>query len=456
MAMTRILISIVWMIPVIVTGCSSSEFAAKTGKSDMDLKFGDRIGLTAHLTGVPADDPMMQRLVDLGVRWIRDDSEHWAAVEPEPGKYGFSERFRKCLEFYKQNHIGILYIMCYGNKQAYPDDPFNAEAYGRYAVAVAKMFQEIGVEFVLEIWNEPHNFELGPYYGGNWNAAPPSAWADHYVKMVHEAVRQVKAYDPSVKLLNDEDVWVAHYWFLEQGLPENLDGVAVHPYNHGSPGPEINCWGADTEWLKPFPVIDQDRSMRSLYRNLRNQYTKKLGRTPEIWATEWGYHLGGKIGEEEKVTEETVAAFLPRAYIISAAENIRCLNWYVLNADEAYNLVANDGRERLSYQAFKVMSRQLGPCRLLRQINGYDHPTQGIQAFLFEGPMRYQVAAWCIEGPQEVTLETNSSWPIQAIDNLGNPVEIRSNQDHLAVIKLSRAPVYITGMDSDCAIQAIP
>jgi len=66
------------------------------------------------------------------------------------------------------------------------------------------------------------------------------------------------------------------------------------------------------------------------------------------------------------------------------------------------------------------------------------------------------VAAWCIEGPQEVTLETNSSWPIQAIDNLGNPVEIRSNQDHLAVIKLSRAPVYITGMDSDCAIQAIP
>jgi hypothetical protein len=41
------------------------------------------------------------------------------------------------------------------------------------------------------------------------------------------------------------------------------------------------------------------------------------------------------------------------------------------------------------------------------------------------------------------------------IDNLDNPVEIRSNQDHLAVIKLSRAPVYITGIDKDCEIKAI-
>ena len=248
---------------------------------------------------------------------------------------------------------------------------------------------------------------------------------------------------------------MAHYWFLELGLPENLDGVAVHPYNHGSSGPETNCWGPETEWLKPFHVIDEDWSMRSLYRNMRSQYTKQLGHTPEIWSTEWGYHLGGKFNGDEKITEEIVAAFLPRAYIISAAENVRCLNWYVLNFDEQYNLVDNNWRERLSYQAFKVMSKQLGPCRLLRQINGYDHPTKGVQAFLFEGPMRYQIAAWCIEGPQQVTIETNSSWPMKVIDNLGNPAEIRYNEEQLAVITLSRAPVYITGIDSDCEIKAI-
>ena len=127
--------------------------------------FGEGLGLCVKFSqGQPQKDLVL--LKDLGVRWVRD-SEGWARVERTAGKYEFSPALRDRLAFYCQNHIAVVFILAYDNKIAYPPTPddacrnVNQEAFGRYAVAVARLLRESGVHFVLEIWNEPHNFVLG-------------------------------------------------------------------------------------------------------------------------------------------------------------------------------------------------------------------------------------------------------------------------------------------------------
>ena len=215
------------------------------------------------------------------MKWVRD-TVVWPEMEPTPGQYGdFPEAFQERLKFYKENGIGVIFGLWYNNPKAYPNTPENpghsidAKAYGRYAVEVAKLLKASGVRFVLEIWNEPHNFVIRKLLGGEWNARPPSPWVDHYVEMVREAVTQVKAYDAGFKLLNDDDMWVIHYWFLEKGLPPELDGIGFHPYVNNVP--EIAAVDQDTDWAKPFTLVDADGSFRSAVRRLREQSRLKIG-----------------------------------------------------------------------------------------------------------------------------------------------------------------------------------
>jgi hypothetical protein len=84
------------------------------------------------------------------------------------------------------------------------------------------MLSEWEVEFVFEVLNEPHNFVLRRMFGGEWHGQPPCPWLDHYMKMLHAAVREVKAFDPDIKVLSDEDCTIIHYRFLEAGLPRIL------------------------------------------------------------------------------------------------------------------------------------------------------------------------------------------------------------------------------------------
>ena len=428
-----------------------------------DMTFGDCIGLGTHFDQGESMTHL-EGLVDLGVRWVRD-YESWPAVELKPGTYKFSPRFQERLAFYKNHGIGVCYGLWYGNVKSYPDDPYNAEAYGRYAAAVARMLKEAGVQFVLEIWNEPHNFFLRSYFGGKWNAAPPSPWVDHYVQMVHAAIEGAKSLDPKVKLLIDEDVWVAHYWFLEKGLPRKLDGVAIHPYVQGSsPGPEVTSFGPDFGGHQPFIVVDEDRSYSSAIRRLREQYTKKLGYRPEIWVTEWGYRLpviGSEI-QHEVPTEDMAAAFLQRLYIISVANGARCVMWHVSQdiGDGPYGLWRNDQTKRLTYDAFKEMSRQLGDLCLIKQVAGANHSATGVQAFLFKGPKGYKLVAWNIEGPQKVTLASRTTLPMRITDKFGKPAESEScgravefGLDGPMIIQLSRSPLYVTGVGGDVAVE---
>jgi len=411
-------------------------------------KFREIIGLQVKFyQGQPQSD--LPSLNDLKVRWVREEIG-WDQMEISPGQYHeFPPAFKERLAYYRQHDIGVIFLLAYSNPVAYPATgeapyrPADPEAFGRYAVEVARMLRATGVRFVLELWNEPHN-SLRPLIGGAWNGKPPSPWVEHYVKMVKEAVKQVKTFDPTIKLLTDDDMWVLHYWFLEAGLPRELDGFAFHPYTKGKP--EEAAVDFYTDWVKPFTVVDPDRSFGSAVRRLREAGQTKLGKSPEMWITEWGWPVGGNADKGE-VSEEILAGYLPRAFIKAEAAGVQVMCWFSAQdtVDGPMGLTANDGKRRKTYYAFKTMSEQLGDYVLVRQMAGSKHPTSGVQAFLFHGVRDDKLVIWNVDGKQKHL----SLHGATAIDALGNPVPPEHGNSGKTRISFNSAPVYVSGVRVD-------
>ena len=427
--------------------------AAAPGGAHAEPTFGSKVGLVVKFDqGQPLSD--LATLPDLGVRWVRD-TVLWQALEPTAGKFvEFPAAFQKRLTFYRDNAIGLVFMLAYGNGVAYPKTPTDlrrpvaAAAFARYAVEVARRLKQSGVRFVLEIWNEPHNFGLRPLLGGNWNGAPPSPWLDHYLAMTRATVSAVKAVDPAIKLLTDDDMWVIHYWFLEGGLPANIDGFAFHPYtNETCPGPEVTAVGSTTEWTKPFVVVDLGRAFNSAVRRLRDRGRLKLGRTPEMWITEWGWKIGDttSIG---KVTPELVAALLPRAYVVAAAAGVEALFWFSAqdSVDGAMGLSNNRSERRPAYFALKTMTQELGAFEIAGQVAGKATPTSGPQAFLFKKGEEYKLAVWTLApAPQRLLLTGGLSAGV-AVDVLGNPVASKRGADGQPYLPVGVSPLYVAGL----------
>jgi hypothetical protein len=428
---------------------SAGDLAAMS--PDAGRVFGDMIGLQAKFAqGQPLDE--LNTFVTLGVRWVRD-VVYWPDIEPAPGRYvAFPPAFQKRLDFYREHDIGLIFLLGYANNKAYPATgqdplrPVDPQAFGRYARQVAEMLSREKVRFVLEIWNEPHNFGLRKLVGGSWNGKPPSPWVDHYVKMVAQAVAQVKDFDPQVTLLTDEDMWVLHYRFLDAGLPQQLDGFAVHPYTRYAP--EIAPVDAYTRWIKPYTVVDADRSFGSAVRRLRQYGETRLGHEPQIWATEWGWRVGENRDKGE-VTEQQQAAYLPRAFILAAAVGVRTLSWFSARdtVDGPMGLTDNQGRRRPSWYAFKAMAENLGDARLVKQLYGDDNPVSGLQAFLFRVGTHYRLVAWNVEGDPSVAEFPRSAGRLHIEDVLGRPLQAAADDSGTQRVAFAGAPIYVLGLD---------
>ncbi len=412
--------------------------------------FGDMVGLGVKFSqGQPI--AQLEMLLDLRVRWVRE-AIPWTAIEPAAGRYAaFSPALQQQLDFYRRHDIGLVALLTLGNARAYPGDgaaPYDPQAFGRYAVQVARMLRAAGVRHVIEIGNEPHNSALAKTLGGAWNGRAPSPWVMHYVGMVQSAVEQVKAFDPALKLLSDDDMWVLHYWFLEAGLPRALDGFAIHPYTPGPP--ELTSVAHDTDWTRPYSVVDRDRSFGSAVRRLRQQGLAKLERNPEIWITEWGWAVGG--GVPKSVPDETLVAYLPRAYLLAAAAGVEVLCWFSAwdAGDGPMGLTRNDGVQRDSYRAFKTLTAQLGDHRLLRHVAGAQTPTAGLQALLFEGPRGRKLVAWSADGrPRQLPWPSGAA-PAAAVDALGRAAPPSAAR----TIAVAAAPVYLSADWSDADLDA--
>lgn len=415
-------------------------------------RFGDMIGLGVKFSqGQPVRE--LDHLLELRVRWVRE-VVNWSQIEPAAGRYAdFTPVLRRQLDFYRRHDIGLVAVLSLRNSLAYPGGaaaPYDPDGFGRFALQVARQLRAAGVRFVLEIGNEPHNSRLAKELGGAWNGRAPSPWVDHYVRMVRAAVTEVKAYDASIKLLTDDDLWVVHYWYLQAGLPPALDGFAVHPYTPGPP--ERTAVAHDTDWNRPFNVVDPDRAFGSAVRRLREQALGKLACPPEIWLTEWGWAVGpGSVAHA--VPDETLVAYLPRAFVLAAAAGVEVLCWFSAHdaVDGPMGLVRHDGTRRDSYQAFRTLTTQLGDLHLLRHAAGASTPTTGLQAFVFGGPNGRRLVAWSADGRARRLL-----WPgggsEPGVDAMGRPVPFLAESPR--GVAIGAAPVYLDLDSSDADLDA--
>jgi hypothetical protein len=411
---------------------------------------------TKFVQGQPLEDLPMLR--NLGVRWVRD-AVPWSEFEPSPGTYAdFPDAFKTRLAFYREHRIGVVFLLGMDNPVAYPNTPeapansVGAEPFARHAAAVAKKMRASGVQFVLEIWNEPHNFVLQKMLGGNWQGAAPSPWVDHYVRMVKATVEAVHKVDPKIELLSDDDMWVIHYWYLEAGLPRDLGGFAFHPY---AAVPEVAAVAHDTDWTRPFTTVDVDRSFGSAVRRLREQGRAKLGHEPSMWATEWGWPSDGVGQGGTNTTAEDVARFLPRAFVLAAAAGVKATCWFSSqdSVDGPMGLTTNAREARPAYVAYRAMNRLIGPLVLKSKIHGLASPTSGVQAFRFEGGGLVRVVAWAVDGSFELRIPKKLSG-VSASDIYGQAIAATVTADSV-VIPLGPSPVYLQGLSDALFSQSL-
>ncbi|MDQ7989593.1 MAG: hypothetical protein REI09_08165, partial [Candidatus Dactylopiibacterium sp.] len=365
-------------------------------------RFGDSLCVNVKFAqGQPMSDLPLLRT--LGVSWVRDTIP-WFDVETAAGRFDpFPADFQRRLDYYRDNNIGLVMMLAYENRRAYPDTPANPhhsitpEYYGRYAGEIARRLKAHGVRFVMELWNEPHN-SLQPRVGGKWNGAPPSPWVDHYLAMVDAATTRIKAVDPAIKVLNDDDMWVIHYHFLERGMNRQVDGLGVHPYTGGGI-PERTAVAHDTDWTRPYTVVDRDRSFGSAMRRLYEFGEQKLGRRPEIWLTEWGWGIGEKTALGP-LDEDAVATYLPRAFISAAAAGATATCWFSIrdSVDGEMGLTDNSGRRRKAFAAFEGLSRQLGNAEYVCPLPAVASTDTVVQhRHLFRDAQGPLIAAWLAE-----------------------------------------------------------
>lgn len=447
------------ILPLAIVALSSFVSLA-LADANAPRRFGDMVGLQVKFTqGQPANEISM--LTDLNVRWVRE-TIGWPAMEPSAGHYvEFPDDFKRRLLFYKEHDIGVVFVLATANTAAYPPtrlDPLRSiepVAFGRYAVAVAQRLRAAGVRFALQVWKEPHNAREA-FGGGAWNGAPPSPWIERYVRLVRQTVSQVKAVDPNVKVISNDDMFVLHYWFLEAGLPRQLDGFGFQPYSANVP--EMAAVTHKTDWVKPFTIVDEDDSFASAVRRLRTRGAEKLGRSPELWVTEWGWPLEAPLNHAGGlVTEDLVAAFLPRAFIAAHAAGVDVLCWFSSRdaGDGPLGLLSNTGHRRKSYFAFKTLTDQLANYVLMDHTFGEENPTQGVQGFRFREGKHRKLVIWDIDGAKRRLRLSASSSAATAVDMLGEPITFETNEGGAKFVPLGKAPIYVTGLP-DMAVRIEP
>ena len=394
--------------------------------------FGDMVGLGVKFQqGQPLTE--LPALVDLGVKWIRSDV-WFADFNATTGVFAPNSTVQAMAAFCAANNIGFVALLQIGS--------FDPVVFARFSVEVAKYLKTTGARFVIELGNEPHNSGLAAQFGGSWQGAGPAAWLVQYVALVNASVQALKALDPAIKMLSDDDMWIVSYWMLQAGLSTGLTGMAFHPYPGGADRPEQTAVQWNTDWCAPFQVVDADSSFGSAVRRLRAQGLAKLGHNPELWATEMGFNQAGGAAREA-----LVASLVPRAFILASESGIDTLCWFSAQdgPDGPMGLKDNLLVKRPSYNAFKTMTQQLSAYKRAVRIAGAAHSLVGIQAFVLDGATDRKVVVWTADS---TTVSARSPAPISSavVDVFGT---VRQNDPIMA---FTGSPIYFTTQSTDAQL----
>jgi hypothetical protein len=379
-----------------------------------------RLGVNIH---VLRDDHALDLARDAGFRFVRMDLL-WADVERN-GRYRFFA-YDALLRSLEVRGMGALWILDYGHPDHGGGAPRAAQdvaAFGRFAEAVADHFKGRDVRY--EIWNEPNTDTF-------WK---PSPNASEYGALLREAVAAIRRADPAAKVASGG---MARFDlpFLSRAVTPavaaNLSAIGIHPYRTGPPETVVADLALAREWA-----------------------AGALGRSIEIWDTEWGYSSTdnskeGRLNGHAQSGRMRQAVFAVRELLTVWAAGFPLAVWYDLrddgtsaaNPEHNYGLLDSDGNEKPAMQAIRTLMDAVKG----RQFAGLLLETPvGVHAMRLEGSADTVLIVWADRPDARRKLEVARRDLISATDVIGRAVKAKEQSAGIVVVELddTNGPVYL-------------
>jgi hypothetical protein len=374
----------------------------------------------------------------IGILWYRDWSLQWQYVEPEKGKFDFTE------PDYQINHLlerglNVLPLLPFPSSiwssSAGPEAgdpgyvgsmaymPRDMEEFATYVRQTARHYN--GILDIWEIINEP-------IYSSYALPKAKDYQVSDYVQLLQVAHRAVKAVDPEALVIGGVGGPTRALEFIEAGGLSSVDILNLHMF----PG-----------------LAAPDTYEEQL--NLIREHMNSIGVDIPVWLTEGAYYA-----DDDKPFEPWKSAWLKsepwnRAWLEPVDSEINASEWQV----KLNTLLLANGAERIFYHSGassslnnewlegiffewaaaprKMLVAQSAMANLLsppiKSLGPIESPKE-IKAYGFESDGRTVIVAWVQEGAgkREISL-AGKLW--KAIDLQGNELEVDG-------ISLTGRPVY--------------
>jgi GH35 family endo-1,4-beta-xylanase len=231
----------------------------------------------------------------------------------------------------------------------------NVSYFKEFVHAVAKHFHRVVDRYA--VWNEP-NF-------GTWNS-PMSSAAARYHDLYATAYREIKAMDPTAKVLIGETSpfgqpgrSISPLRFLRDVVkagPLEADGYAHHPYDFRHPV-DYRYPGADNVTMSTLGRLTAQLDKLARSGRLRTAAGKPL----DVYVTEYGYMRSGRY----RVPESTRARYLTKAFQI-ALDNPRVremLQYLLVKPPDTHaffdtSIVSRNGTRSPTFKALAAWGRK--------------------------------------------------------------------------------------------------
>lgn len=310
----------------------------------------------------------MPQMEAIGITTHRTPHCDWGALERAPGEWDWTELDAQ-MDYLDE--LGFRYgCLLIGNPGWNEADPLghlpvnNLDGWSNYVTQLAQHVR--GRTNWLEVWNEPPNF------------TGKDQTPEDYAKIVVAAYDAAKAVDPDFKIgLAAKSV---HVNYLEQviraGAQDHFDYVVLHPYEVLD-GVADNT-GCEAVFMNIVPVV----------RKMLAHVNPAKQDVPVIFT---------ELGASADAGADRQAHALVKAYTMSIAQGVECLEWFEGRDGDSgpMGLIDREGNPRPAYHALATMIEHLGQ---YPQYLGWTRPNDQTLAFAFQGASEPVLVAWSPDG----------------------------------------------------------
>ncbi len=375
-------------------------------------------------------DWLVQLARQSGIVWWRDWSAKWQTVEPEAGRFDFSQaeaQIRRVQGLDSQVEVLLPFPSAAWSTTAKPDEvekaaggnsylrarlpfsyaPKQLADFGRYAAEVVRHYREPAGQGITtyQILNEPiyTDYALPSKFGYG---------LDDYLRLLQVAFDAIKQVDPQARVVGGLSAHLQSAFtrdFVTRGGLRFLDIFDLHLYDPARPA---------ESFLEPF-------------RSLQELMTAHGGPKP-VWITEWGCYADDDpacvpqtVGDATMnrcrwSSERAATEHLVKFAAVAMAHGVRKIFFHAgtcgtINGPDAGGVLFEyGGAPRKMLPGVAAFTRLVGvPDKCVQAV-----AEDGLHAFVFQSGTRICAVAWNVGGPRALGKPPGA---VRICDIMGNP-----------------------------------